>query len=1057
MTHARQTPFGRRTRASRFWRHLAVAGCMTLAAMIQPAEAQQQTGAIGGVVTTQAGEPIRGAQVMVVGTQRTTLTDASGRFIMTNVPAGERQIRVTALGYRSETQPVRVAVGETATVAFELPISAISLDEVVVTGTVGGTERRALGNTVTTVRASEVVDIAPIRDVQSLINARAPGVVITPGTGQVGSGSQIRIRGSSSISLNNTPLLYVDGVRVDNAQNTGPITQAFASRVISRINDFNPDDIESIEIIKGPAAATLYGTEAANGVIQIITRQGREGAPQWNMTVRQGANWFRNAEGRVPTNYWRSVDTGEIHSINFAQMERERGTPLWRTGHLQNYNLSLSGGTAEVRYHISGFMDVEEGPDWDNDLERSGARANITVMPSQTVQLAGNMGYTRGRFNLACEGGCGGVTWASYFSTPQHFGQNDPTQSAWFDEDGNHRRRGARSLPPEYYWNVTDRSQELGRFTGSVQLTHRPLDWFNHRLSFGVDDTRENDQVLTEINAIYQEWSPTGVGGKDVTRREVTNTTLDYGATVSMDVAHGITSRTSFGFQYYDRLLKQVDATGAEFALPGLRIIDATNPDRRGGSELFVQTVSLGMFGQQEFGWRDRVFLTLGLRADDHSAFGEEFDVVYYPKASATWVVSEEPFFRLPLVSDLRFRTAFGGAGEQPGAFDALRTFAAVAGPDGRATVTPASIGNPELGPEHGQEFEIGFDAGFLDGRAGLEFTYYRQRTMDAIVLQPVAPSTGFPGSRFINVGELRNFGLEATLRAQPVQTRNVTWDATFSLARNDSEVMDIGDQDQISVGFGVTHKPGYPIASWHHRRLVDAQFNTTNATIQDPVTNANVLPHQPIRSSMICDDGAGGTTPCYNNTGQLVAPMVYLGRSEPLFEGAFSSTVTLLNRLRVYGLVDFKTGFYKWDHVTRVRCSLNHNCPESRQASVNGLVDPSIIQSERFQNDPEYRALLASYQSGDIFGATYINNSSFLRFREISLSYMLPDQWAQRFGGSRATVTMAARNLGEITNWTGMDPEARFLGGARGLFGGLEQNHLPQSTSFVTSINFTF
>jgi TonB-linked SusC/RagA family outer membrane protein len=1049
---------------TRRWLPALAAAALILAFGHGPLAAQAPTGTVTGVVTSPTGEPVVGAQVQIVGTQRGTITNARGAFILARVPAGTRQVRVVSLGYRSETQAVQVPDGGTATVEFRLEVSAVALDELVVTGTVGGTERRAIGNVVSNIRASDVVEIAPIRDVQSLINARAPGVVITPGTGQVGSGSQIRIRGSSSVSLNNTPLLYVDGVRVNNAQNSGPIVQAFQSRIISRLNDFNPDDIESIEIIKGPAAATLYGTEAANGVIHIITKRGSEGSPTWNLSIRQGGNWFRDADNRVPTNYWRDISTGnragDVLSINYAQIERTRGTPLWRTGHIQNYNLSLSGGTADVRYHLSGYMDREEGADWDNQLKRSGARANITVSVTPTVEIGGNLGYVQSRTDIACEGGCGGTTWASYFSTPFHAGTNDPGRVQL--ADGTDRRRGARSFTPEYYWNATDRFQEMSRFTGSANVNHRPTEWFSHRVTFGMDLTAEDDQTVTPISAIYREWSPTGQGWKDAERRDITFQTLDYSGTVTLPVMEGLTSNTSFGAQYYRRHQKYVGAFGSGYDLAGLRTVGAAAI--RTGDESFFEVISLGLFGQQAFSWLDRRFLTLGLRADDHSAFGEDFTMVYYPKISGTWVVTEEPFWNFGGVSDLRLRAAYGRAGEQPGAFDARATFISVPGEGDTPTVTPGSPGNPALGPEKGQEIEVGFDAGFLNDRAGLEFTLYRQRTRDAIVLQRVAPSTGFAQSRFINVGELRNFGYEAMLRAQPVSRRNVTWDATFSFARNDSEVVSLGEESELHVGFGVMHIPGQPIASWHHYRILDAQFNTTNATITDPVTGASVPVHGVIRSSMMCDDGAGGSVPCYDQNGGLAAPRIFLGRSEPLHEGAFSSTVTLFDNWRIYGLMDFKTGFKKWDHVTRVRCSLFLTCAESRQttggigaSATHGFIDPSIVESERFQNDAAYRAMLASYQSADQFGDTYINDSSFWRLREVAVSYTVPQNWAQRFGAGRATVTVAGRNLHTWSDWTGMDPEARFLGGDRGLFGGFEQNHLPQTTSVVTTVNLTF
>ncbi|TVR64959.1 MAG: SusC/RagA family TonB-linked outer membrane protein [Gemmatimonadales bacterium] len=993
------------------WFLIPLGLALVLGVSSQPMAAQSP-GTVVGTITDTAGQPLSGVQIVAVGTQRGSISGADGRYTIAGVPAGERQIRATSLGYRAETRRVELAAGETVTVDFQLTTSAVALDEIVVTGTAGGVERRAIGNVVTNIRASDVMELAPVRDMQSLLNARAPGVLITPGTGMVGSGSQIRIRGSSSISLSNTPLLYVDGVRVDNAQNSGPINQAFGSSVISRINDFNPDDIESIEIIKGPAAATLYGTEAANGVIQIITKRGAQGAPQWNLTTRQGANWFSDAIGRVPVNYWRNPNTGQVESINFAQTEKDRGNPLWRTGHVQTYNLSVSGGTADFRYHISGNWDEEQGADWDNSVSRRGARANLTVVASPSMEITGNVGYTRGDFQLACEGGCGGTTWATYFSTPAH-------------AQGDDRRRGARSFVPEYYWEVTDRTQELGRFTGSIQVNHTPRTWFAQRLTAGLDDTREDDQILTEISALYREWSPTGRGGKDVTRRDITNYTLDYSGTLTFPLTESFTSQTSFGTQYYDRMLRVVSASGQEFALPGLRVVNATAETSAG--ETFIQSTSLGVFLQQQFSWNDRRYVTVGLRADDHSAFGENFDLVYYPKISGAWVLSEEDFWNVGWVGDFRLRTAFGRAGEQPGAFDALRTFSAVPGPGDAATVTPGGVGNPELGPERAQEFEIGFEAGLLDDRAGVDFTFYRQRTRDAILLQPVAPSTGFPGSRFFNVGEVRNFGFELALRAEPVVRDNFRMETTLSLSRNDSEVVDLGEVDEIGLGFGITHKVGYPMASWFNQRIVSAEFDQNG---------------RHIRSSMLCDDGAGGTTPCFNAAGQVAAPAVHLGRSAPLYEGALASTFTLFDRVRLYGLVDFKTGFKKWDHVTRVRCSLFNICEES--------VDPLQFIADR-------PAEIAAFQNGDIFGAHYTNNSSFLRFREVSASFMVPTDYAQRIGASRATVTLSARNLGTITNWTGMDPEARFLGGGRGGFGGFEQNHLPQLTSFVTSINLTF
>ncbi|MGH7127855.1 MAG: carboxypeptidase-like regulatory domain-containing protein, partial [Planctomycetaceae bacterium] len=433
--------------------------------------AAQATGSVRGRVT-QAGavRPLVDVQVYVPGTGRGVLTDAEGNFLIENVPAGEHVVRAELIGFEAAEQPVTVAAGQTATVEIALSTAAIGLDEVVVTGTAGGEQKRAIGNVVSQVRATEVLDKAIVQNVQGLINGRAANVVIQPGTGMIGSGARVRIRGASSFSLSNEPLLYVDGVRVDNAQGVGPTVQAFGSGVISRMNDFNPEDIESIEIIKGPAAATLYGTEASNGVIQIITKKGRIGAPQFNFTMRQGIAQFANYHDRVPTNYWRNPDTGEIESLNLADTEEARGTPLWTNGHLQNYSLSVSGGSEGARYYLAGDLDRDTGVEPTNELTRVSMRGNITVYPHEKIDIQANLAYTSGRTYLACEAGCGGVPWGAFYSTPEHLNVN-------LSED-DPPRRGFRSFVSELYWQADD-FQDLGRFTGSAQINHRPNSWFN--------------------------------------------------------------------------------------------------------------------------------------------------------------------------------------------------------------------------------------------------------------------------------------------------------------------------------------------------------------------------------------------------------------------------------------------------------------------------------------------------------------------------------------------------------------------------------------------------
>jgi hypothetical protein len=256
----------------------------------------------------------------------------------------------------------------------------------------------------------------------------------------------------------------------------------------------------------------------------------------------------------------------------------------------------------------------------------------------------------------------------------------------------------------------------------------------------------------------------------------------------------------------------------------------------------------------------------------------------------------------------------------------------------------------------------------------------------------------------------------------------------TLSYSRNRSEVIDLGGLDAIIAdpAFGVQHRVGMPVGAWYHRRVVSAQFNDAG---------------QINRASMLCDNGEGGTTPCYSGT-TPVAPFVFQGHTLPQHEGAVSSTITLFNNLRLYGLVDFKTGYKKWDHVTRVRCSLNNTCIEN--------VSPLDFINRNDPTDPN-NVRLAAYQTADQMGAEYIRDAGFAKLREVSVNYALPPAVSRRLGAARTSINLAARNLYTWTDWTGMEPEAMFLSGTRGNFTQLEQNHLPQLAQFITSINVSF
>ncbi|HEX7018639.1 MAG TPA: SusC/RagA family TonB-linked outer membrane protein [Gemmatimonadaceae bacterium] len=992
-----------------------------------------QAGSVAGrVVTAGSNEAIVGAQISVVGGPQRAVTDDQGRFRLTGLTGTSVSLDVRRIGYRNARVPARVDQSDLVITLQENPAG---LEAVVVTGTPGATQKRELGNAVTTVDAASVAAIAPVPSMQSLINGRAPGVVIMPATGAVGTGSQVRVRGIASFSLSNNPLIYVDGVRVNNAAATGPANQAFGSSSISRLNDINPDDIESIEVLKGPSAATLYGTEASNGVINIITKKGRTGEAHWNAVVRQGVNYLQNWKSRFPTNYDTlngkvAVPHGQYIAVSMDSLIAGNGGNLFRNGHHQETQLSVNGGTGTFNYYASGSLLDSQGAEPSNSTRKYSGRLNLGINPSPKIHVTTDMGYITGPTDLSAEAGYGGRVWSTLLATPKTYNQTGPTA-----------QHGFYSGVPWGYDQVYSMWQDLDRFTASVRFENTPVSWFQHRLTMGLDQTNEgNNYLYNRVDSLnnWPSFSGDALGYRELDQVTTTYRSIDYAASGTWNPTSTLRSVTSGGAQYYHTANNSLGAWGSVFPFQGLTSVNATTTGK-GQSQDYFDDATLGYYAQEELAWRERLYLTAALRWDNSSAFGANVNKVTYPKYSLSYVMSDEAFWKdnsfLNNLSSFRLRAAYGEAGKAPGTYDALRTFSPVSGPGDSPAVTPLSIGNPNLGPERGKEYELGFDASGWNDRVSYELTRYHKRTTDAILFQQLAPSTGYTGTgatQPFNAGAILNQGWENSLRVTPYRGDFGTWDLTFNYATNDNKVESlIGGQTFVTAGTYLRHAVGYPAFGWWERQVVSAQVDATGHGIP---------------STMMCADGKGGQTPCYAADGKtLAAPIVYLGRSVPPNEGSVSTTLSFLKNFTVYTMVDFKNGQKKMDGNTRVRCTFfGGRCPENFPSAFDPAKQDPIREAE-FNN--------ASRQFVD----QLITDASFAKWRELTLSYALPERYARLANASRATFSVSGRNLHTFTNYQGFEPEAMFLGGSRGGNAAWEQTTLPQLTSWIFTLNLGF
>jgi len=989
------------------------------------AAAQGSGGTVSGLVTDSLSRaPIPGAEVLLGGitavTSRSARTNAEGRYAFTGVAAGPATVSVRMVGFAPKAQRVTVRDGETATADFALAQRTTQLDQVVITGTGGVTQRRAVGNVIESIDAKNVLEVAPARSVDQLIGARTPGLIALPNSGQIGTGPQIRVRSASSLSLSNDPIIVIDGVRMDAAASRGPGQRGGFGA--SRLNDISPEDIESIEVIKGPAAATLYGTEASNGVIQIITKRGRSGKAQFSFTTRQGTNWLQNPEGRAGMLYSPNPAGGEPLAFNLYLHEKENGKgPIFQTGRTQGYQGSVTGGTDASRYYVSTTWDDDVGiVSWNWEKKFSG-RANLDVLATDKLRFQGSLGHIRDRIRLA-----------------QNDINTDPfSQLIWgaprFRETVT---RGFANTPPEE-WRMIHGRANNDRTTLSFQSDYNPLSWMTHRLVAGLDLNSEQGSLLYPRMPLggQDPLGNLGNGQKTANRTTRSFITLDYSGSAKYDLGEAYKFTTSVGLQHYRSDVSTIGASATTFPAEPITLI--SNGTLTTGNEAFVGNASVGMFVQQTAAWNNRVFVTAALRGDDNSTFGKDYKAAYYPKLSVSWVASEEPWYKLPFVSDLRLRGALGAAGTQPATFAAASLYQSTVGYQDSPGLVPDNYGNPELKPERSQELELGFESTLLNGKVDVSYTHYRRNISDAIVNKPIPPSIGFPGSQVVNIGKVKGWGNELSLNARVFQGRYIGWELGTQLARNGNRIDDMGGAEFFTVGGGgqAQNRVGFGIADFFMYK------------VRQPVLTASGAADL---NASICDGGrgkggvesGGPDVPCAQ------APRVYWGHSQPIWQMGYNTTVTIMDRLRLYARVDGNGGHYQSN--TEVRAL--HN-----QGSTLGVIN----------RDP----LLAVYRAieADVPG-TY--RAGFLRLREVSATYTVNPSIIRRVGASSASLSVAGRNLRML--WTAQDgwgtsrdglikipiadqhvwdPEIRAVGQLSNGF----QTILPPTASFTTTLRLTF
>ncbi len=1016
---------------------LLTAGATSLAA---------QGTVVGRITDRASGQALVAARVQVIGTNITGQTNAEGRYRFVNVPAGEATIRVIALGYAAANETVTVTGGQTTTVDFVLALTPFSLDEFVVTAT-GEQSRREVGNAISTVDVSNLARTAPASNFGDILAARAPSVTVLP-SNLTGGGTRVRIRGNSSISLSNQPIYVVDGVRIWSSENSSSIGIGGTSP--ARINDLNPEEIESIDVIRGPSASTLYGTDAANGVIVVKTKRGKAGRAVWNAYTEQG---MITASDRWPTAYrgWRTGTTsGTTSTVSnavqcflfevaagscrqdsvtaynlFADPE---ATPNGR-GHRQQYGMQVSGGSDAATYFISGEWEDEQGyltmpkfaRDWlrdtrnitqlrpeverPNALTRTSLRANVTAQVNQRLDVAISTGFVTSSQRLPQTDNNTTGLLSNAYGGPGHR-TNMVVHGTGLPARQNY---GYRLYTPDEFFNETT-NQDVNRTILSGTTNYRPYTWLSFRGVLGVDFTsREDADICRRDECVPGTFGiPYLSGFKRNNRTTNWVYTGDISSTANYALTGTVRAHTTVGTQYSKDRFARNGAFSWDLTPGATTATAGANPSV---SEATDESSILGYFVEQFFGWRDKVFLTAAMRTDRNNAFGQNFNRVYYPKASVSWVASEESFFpTIGWLDNFRVRVAYGASGRQPGTNDAIDFFtpstASVDGAD-RPSLIFSAQGNADLKPERTEELELGFDASMLGSRLNLEFTYYNKNSRDALLFRNLPPSLGTASGRWENIGKVNNSGFEGVLNAIVLDSRSLGWDITIGGNWGSNEVKDMGGVPPI-VGSTTKTITGYPIQGWWLRKV---SYNDANG---DGLIAMSEI-------------SATDTT-------------VFIGYSQPRGEVTLYTGLELFNRkLRLQGNLDSKFGSYQNNGTERIRCESRRNC--------YGALDPTAPLWEQ--------ARATAIRVNSTYQEPFIEKIDFLRFREVSATYTMPDKWPAFVGAQRASLTVAGRNLGLITDYSGLDPEAGYFSGNTGIQSDFQT--APPPRYFTVRLNVTF
>lgn len=927
----------------------------------------------GVVLDARTEAALAGVNVYVLGTSIGTATDQDGYFSLQYEPKGDFKLVFDFVGYKNLVQNLSPQ-DDLSRLEIRLNEDIFQSETIVVTGIASRTSRDVAEVAVARIPTADYLNATAYQDFSQLITGKVAGVQVTPASGNVGGGFRFFMRAGGGLNGNEQPVIYIDGVRVDDTEVIG---YGVGGQGLSVLANLNPEDIEDIQVLKGPAAASTYGTNGSNGVVLITTKRGKTAVGQasdLSIDYKVLSGW--NSQ---------SYEYGEDEFVSYKDANN-----LFSDGNILQHTVSASGGTNFVKYFASFDRRNEEGIIFGNSMDRKTMRANIDAFPNEkvTLQFATNYAFTKMKrpWNDNNIYGPLGNTllWPNSFSY---------TDSA-----------ALRALKDDH---------DINRFIGSAKITYTPFKNFETQVSLGVDNSNwRQDQTFPQD----QFYRLVNNGRRSIYNRQNQQFTYDFNARYNYEIISGLKAVSVVGSQIFDRKVTTSNLQAEEFTTDLITSIGA-GAQFLGKDESKTHLRDAGIFFETSFSYWDQYYLTLGVRRDFASSIGQKAPAITYPKASFALRLDRYDFMP-SLFNLLKLRLAYGESGQLPGSRDPIPILwrAQTGGYGAGAFIS--SIGNAKIEPERIKEFEIGFETEVFNNYA-IEFSYYRQFASNSIVGLEESPSTGFVASSIpFNIGAMESSGYETLIQAAPWRTRNFELDMNFIWNYQSNEVTDLGGAQPIFDGFDVNViKEGLPKHEFYVNRVLGAEFNPDGTYARTLISDERESFGNPIpkysgsyslnfrflknfRFYALTDWGLGHKV--FNYTAQFPTRL----GNNPRFN-LLANQLNLAGRTSVAALI-----------------RVDNDIPR---------LTPGTPEYEAAAN--EFAFLDWRYDGN------YIQDGDFFKLREISLSYSFRDilnMFPAYKMVSDLMIGFSARNLWMTTKYKGADPEVNFAG-ARSLSRGID------------------